>query len=138
VAGRSERRAAALKMRISFEASRDYWMNAAVLATVARMVSARQGVQSGLHYSSAAMDPIAFMAELRKAGVSQTESFELGEMISATSLAADSCDLVAPVDHLQSSWLMRKNASEIHLIGAQHYPRRSAHARERGHGSCSF
>jgi len=43
------------------------------------MVSARQGVQSGVHYLSAAMDPIAFMAQLRKAGVQQTESFEFGE-----------------------------------------------------------
>jgi saccharopine dehydrogenase (NAD+, L-lysine forming) len=79
VAGRSEGRAATLKMRVTFGAGRDYWMNALALATVARMVSARQGVQSGVHYLSAAMDPIAFMAELRKAGVKQTESFEFGE-----------------------------------------------------------
>lgn len=79
VVGRSEGRAATLKMRVTFEAGQDYRMNALALATVARMVSARQGVQTGVHYLSAAMDPIAFMAELRKAGVQQTESFELAE-----------------------------------------------------------
>jgi hypothetical protein len=66
-------------MRVTFEAGRDYWINAVALATVARMVSARQGVESGVHYLSAAMDPIAFMAELRKAGVQQNETFEFGE-----------------------------------------------------------
>lgn len=56
--GRSEDRAATLKMRVTFEAGQDYWMNAVMLATVARMVSARQGVQSGVHYLSAATGPI--------------------------------------------------------------------------------
>ena len=79
VVGRSQGRVAALKMRITFEAGRDYWMNAVTLATVARMVSARQGVQFGVHYLSAAIDPIALMGELRKAGVQLTESFEFGE-----------------------------------------------------------
>jgi saccharopine dehydrogenase (NAD+, L-lysine-forming) len=79
VAGRTQGRAATLKLRVTFDAGRDYWMNAVALATVARMVSARQGVRSGVHYLSAAMDPIAFVAELRKAGVQQTESFEFGE-----------------------------------------------------------
>ena len=79
MAGRTQGRAATLKMRVTFETERDYWINAVALATVARMVSARHGVHSGVHYLSAAMDPIAFMAELRKAGVHQTESFEFGE-----------------------------------------------------------
>jgi hypothetical protein len=79
VVGRCDGRAATLKIRVTFEAGRDYWMNAVALATVARMVSARQSVQSGVHYLSAAMDAIAFMAELRKAGVQQTESFEFAE-----------------------------------------------------------
>jgi hypothetical protein len=79
VVGRFEGRAASLKTRITFEVGRDYWMNAVSLAAVARMVSARQGVQSGVHYLSAAMDPIAFMAELRKDGVQQTESLEFAK-----------------------------------------------------------
>jgi saccharopine dehydrogenase (NAD+, L-lysine forming) len=78
VVGRSEGRAATLTTRVTFLAGQDYWMSAVALATVARMVSARQGVQSGVHYLSATMDPIAFMAELRKAGVQQTERFEFG------------------------------------------------------------
>lgn len=36
VAGRSQGRAATLKMRVTFEAGRDYWINAVALATVAR------------------------------------------------------------------------------------------------------
>ena len=79
VVGRCEGRATTLKTRVTFEAGRDYWMNAVALATVARMVSARQGAKSGVHYLSAAMDPIALMAELRNVGVQQTESFALAE-----------------------------------------------------------
>ena len=79
VIGRSQGRAAGLKMRMTFDAGRDYWINAVALATVASMVSARQGVQFGVHYLSAAMDPIALMGRLRKAGVQLTESFEFGE-----------------------------------------------------------
>lgn len=79
VVGRSQGRASALKMGMSFEAGRDYWMNAVALAIAARMVSARQGVQFGVRYLSAAMDPIALIRELQKAGVQLTESWEFGQ-----------------------------------------------------------
>jgi hypothetical protein len=77
VLGRSEGRSAALRARIVFEAGRDYWMNGVVLATAARMVSAGKGVQAGVRFLSDAVDPMALMGELRKAGVQQTETFEL-------------------------------------------------------------
>ncbi len=79
VVGRSQGRRAALRTRIMFDAGGDYWMNGVVLATAARMVSARKGVQAGVAFLSGAVDPMAFMEELRKAGVQQTETFEFYE-----------------------------------------------------------
>ncbi len=76
VLGRSEGRRAALRFRIVFEAGRDYWMNGVVQATTARMVSTGSGVQAGVHFLSEAVDPIAFMTELRKAGVELHEDCE--------------------------------------------------------------
>jgi len=75
VLGRSEGQRAALRSRVVFDAGRDYWMNGVALATVARMMSAGTGVHAGVHFLSEAVDPIAFMGELRKAGVQQTEIF---------------------------------------------------------------
>jgi len=66
-----------LKSRIVFEAGRDYWINAVALATVARMVSAKKGVQFGVHFLTEAIEPTALMTELRKAGVGQSEILEL-------------------------------------------------------------
>jgi hypothetical protein len=40
------------------------------------MVSEKKGVQAGVHFLAHAVEPIALMAELRKAGVEQTETFE--------------------------------------------------------------
>jgi hypothetical protein len=77
VAGRVRGRSAVLKSRIAFETGRDYWINAVALATVARMVSATKGVQFGVHFLTGAVDPTQLMTELRKAGVRQSEIFEL-------------------------------------------------------------
>ncbi len=79
VHGRSQGRAATLKAQIVFEAGRDYWINAVALATAARLASARTSVQAGAHFLSDAVDPMAFMAELRNAGVQHTETFEFCE-----------------------------------------------------------
>jgi hypothetical protein len=54
-------------------------MNAVALATAARMISEGKGVQSGVHFLSDAVDPLALMEELRKAGVQQAETFEFCE-----------------------------------------------------------
>jgi saccharopine dehydrogenase (NAD+, L-lysine forming) len=77
VAGRVKGQSAVLKSCIVFEAGRDYWINAVALATVARMVSAAKGVQSGVHFLMEAVEPAALMMELRKAGIEQSEAFEL-------------------------------------------------------------
>jgi len=47
-----------------------------VLATAARIVSEGEGVRAGVHFLADAVDPIAFMTELRKAGVEQVETVE--------------------------------------------------------------
>lgn len=76
VAGRTERRRAALKARVEFDAGQEYWMNGVALATAARMVSAGNRLRTGVHYLFEAVEPTPFMAELRKAGVRQSETFE--------------------------------------------------------------
>jgi hypothetical protein len=50
-------------------------MNAVVAATVARLISEGGGVSAGAHFLMDAVDPIKFMEELRRVGVSQMESF---------------------------------------------------------------
>jgi hypothetical protein len=79
VTGRSEGRSATLRSCIAFDAGCDYWMNGVALATVARMASTAKGVHAGVHFLSEAVDLLAFMGELRKAGVRQTETFGSGE-----------------------------------------------------------
>jgi hypothetical protein len=79
LSGRSEGRNAALSVQVVFQAGRHYWINGVVLATAARMISAGKGAQAGVHFLSDAVDPLTFVAELRKAGVQQTETFEIRE-----------------------------------------------------------
>jgi len=50
-------------------------MNAVVAATVARLISDGQRVKPGVHFLVDAVDPIAFMEELRRAGVTVMQSF---------------------------------------------------------------
>src|SRR5215469_1953584 len=60
-------------VQIVYRNRRDYWMNAVVPATVARLISEDNSVRPGLHYLPTAVDPIYFMAELKNAGVEHTE-----------------------------------------------------------------
>jgi saccharopine dehydrogenase-like protein len=76
ILGRSQGRRLALTSQIVYNERRDYWINGLVLATVARVVAESKGVQAGVHFLADAVDPIPFMAELRKAGVEQTEKIE--------------------------------------------------------------
>ena len=76
ILGRSENHRLALTVQLVYRARRDYWIHGLTLATVARLVSEGKSVQPGVHFLSDAVDPIAFMAELRKAGVDQTETCE--------------------------------------------------------------
>jgi hypothetical protein len=76
VVGRSEGGNVALKAGIKFDAGREYWMNGVALATVARLISQRRGVETGVHSLASAVDPVAFVVELQKAGIELTESSE--------------------------------------------------------------
>ena len=79
VCGRGVARDVALKSCITFDAGRDYWMNGVALATVARLISSREGVRPGVHYLSDAGDLTVMMTELRGAGVRQTEALEVAQ-----------------------------------------------------------
>jgi len=79
VLGRSEGREVALTAQIIYRDRRDYWIHGLALATVARMIAEGKHVQPGLHFLAEAVDPLAFIEGLRKAGVEQTENFEPSE-----------------------------------------------------------
>lgn len=76
VHGRARGRNAALRSCITFDAGREYWMNGVAQATVARLISSGK-VRTGVHFLSEAVDSAAMMAELRNAGVHQTETLEI-------------------------------------------------------------
>jgi hypothetical protein len=69
VIGRSGRGKATLTERFTFAEGQDYHINGVVPATVARMISEGKGIRPGVHYLSAAVDPITFVAELEKSGI---------------------------------------------------------------------
>jgi saccharopine dehydrogenase (NAD+, L-lysine forming) len=79
ILGRSQGRRLALTVQVVYRERRDYWIHGVVLAAAARMISENKGVHAGVHFLADAVDPNAFMAELRRAGVEQTENFEPGE-----------------------------------------------------------
>jgi saccharopine dehydrogenase (NAD+, L-lysine forming) len=79
ILGRSQGRRLSLTVQLVYTERRDYWIHGLVLATVARLifetkVSESTGVRHGVHFLADAVDPIAFMAELRKSGVDHTET----------------------------------------------------------------
>jgi len=76
ILGRSQERRLALTVQVVYRERRDYWIHGLALATVARTVAEGRGVRAGVHFLADAVDPIAFMAALRKAGVEQTEKLE--------------------------------------------------------------
>jgi len=75
VHGRSEACEVTHRYQVSFEKGREYWINGVVAATVARLISDGGTVKTGVRFLTEAVDPITFMQELRKAGVSPMESF---------------------------------------------------------------
>lgn len=76
VRGRSRGRRFVLTAKIVYRERRDYWINGIVPAIVARMISEGKSVRPGVHFFADAVDPVTFMAELRNAGVEQTENFK--------------------------------------------------------------
>ncbi|HUI82596.1 MAG TPA: saccharopine dehydrogenase NADP-binding domain-containing protein [Candidatus Binatia bacterium] len=79
VAGRSGGRKIGFTAQIVYRQRRDYWINGLVPAIAARMIAQGKSVSAGVHYLADAVDPTTFMAELRNAGVEQTERSEVGE-----------------------------------------------------------
>jgi hypothetical protein len=76
VLGRSQGRPLALTAEIVYDRHREYWVNGLAAATVARLLAEGNGVRPGVHFLAEAVDPISLMAELRKAGVEQSERVE--------------------------------------------------------------
>jgi saccharopine dehydrogenase-like NADP-dependent oxidoreductase len=76
VVGRAEDRRLTFTAQVIYEKHRDYWVAGFVPALVARMIAEGGVVRTGVHFLADAVDPMAFMAELSKAGLEQTESFE--------------------------------------------------------------
>jgi hypothetical protein len=76
VLGRSQGRRFALTAQIVYRDRQDYRMNGLVPAIVGRMISEGKSVRPGVHFLAEAVDPIIFMAELKKAGVEQTENLK--------------------------------------------------------------
>jgi len=71
--GQSEGVSQAMTVQVTFESGRDYWIHGVMLATAARMVSHRAAA-AGVHFLADAGDPVAFIGELRHAGVAFNES----------------------------------------------------------------
>jgi len=76
IQGRSEAHEVSHRYRVTFERGREYWMNAVIAATVARLISEGGRVKTGVHFLMDAVNPLTFMEELRRVGISpQMESF---------------------------------------------------------------
>jgi len=75
IQGRIEDREVTHRYQVTFERGREYWMNAVVAATVARLISEGGAVNTGVHFLMDAVDPVTLMEQLRKVGVSPMESF---------------------------------------------------------------
>jgi short subunit dehydrogenase-like uncharacterized protein len=74
--GRSEGCRLAFAVQSFYDERRQYWANGLVPAILARMVAESKGVNAGVHFLADAVDPIAFMTELRKSGLELRENFE--------------------------------------------------------------
>jgi hypothetical protein len=74
--GNSQGRRLALTAEVLYDKGREYGINGLVAATVARLISEGNGVRPGVHFLADAVDPIAFMAELRRGGVELNECIE--------------------------------------------------------------
>ena len=75
VIGRCQARQLAVTAQTVYEAGREYWIHGLAIATAARLV-AEDKAQKGVQFLANAVDPTAFVAELRKAGVEQSEKLE--------------------------------------------------------------
>jgi saccharopine dehydrogenase (NAD+, L-lysine forming) len=74
VAGQSRGSPARFKVQLIYEEGREYWVNGLIPATVARLISERKEIKTGINYVANAVNPITLISELRKSGVDFTES----------------------------------------------------------------
>jgi len=79
IQGRGAAREVCHRYQVTFKRGREYWMNAVVAATVARLISEGGAVKAGVHFLTDAVDPVSLMKELPKVEVSRMESFSPGE-----------------------------------------------------------
>jgi saccharopine dehydrogenase (NAD+, L-lysine forming) len=75
VLGSSQGRKLSFTTQIVYRDRRDYWIHGVALATTARMILEGKA-KPGVHFVADAVDPIAFMAELQKAGVELLENLD--------------------------------------------------------------
>ncbi len=74
VVGRSQGQIQVLQAEAVYHEGRQYWANGLIPAVAARMVSENKSVMRGVHFLAEAVEPLAFIGELRKCGLEQTES----------------------------------------------------------------
>jgi saccharopine dehydrogenase (NAD+, L-lysine-forming) len=74
IEGRKEGKNVSQTVQLIYDKHRDYWINGLVPTTVARLIAEGGSVKTGVRFLADAVDPIAFMQELRRAGVNQTDS----------------------------------------------------------------
>jgi len=67
------------KEEIMYPQGRDYWMNARVLATVARMIAEGNAIKRGVHFLFEAADPADLVGALQTAGVQYSERLDYSE-----------------------------------------------------------
>jgi saccharopine dehydrogenase-like NADP-dependent oxidoreductase len=79
VLGRYQGSRRALTVQLVYDRHCEYRINGLVPAIVARMIAQGKCVQPGVHYPADAVDPIVFLADLRKAGFEPAENFESSE-----------------------------------------------------------
>ena len=72
--GQSNGEPQALTVQVTFESGSDYWIHGIVLATAARM-AAGGTTRAGVNFLADAVDPVAFVGELRQAGVTFSENW---------------------------------------------------------------
>jgi hypothetical protein len=75
VLGKAQGLQQVLTAEVTFEPQQDYWIHGTALATAARL-AASGSARAGAHFLADAVDPLAFVGELRKAGINFSERFE--------------------------------------------------------------
>jgi hypothetical protein len=76
VTGRSQGRPMTQLTELVFGKGQEYQINGLAIATVARLIAEGRHFRPGVHFLSEAVDPVAFVDELRKSGLEVSEQVE--------------------------------------------------------------